>query len=237
MKRISLFITLSFSFLLLTALIFSCTQDEIQLERSSEEFIENRSQTSCGPEGQCQNSINKSWNFNYLGCDIRVYMTVTECIDASGTLVVYFEESQQIVDILNGSCTVDLTFIEGAYLAAVENQMQSYKLQMPNCGSQNDPLVSSKQIKINCRKYCYIPVFALGGNPSYEWLDCSNQQSCCIVTTEWCVDGEGNTVGTIVSENQVGTCDGSQESCPFSNSISPYSPGNSDPECVVDRCN
>lgn len=237
MKRISLFITLSFSFLLLSALVISCTQDEVQLEQISEEVIETRSQASCVPEGICQNSQSYSWNFNYLGCDIKVYMKVTECTDGLGNITVYFEETLEIVDILSGSCSVTPSFIEGAYLAAVEIHMEgNYTNSMPDCRSESEPTVSSKQIKINCRKYCYIPVFSAGEYPSYEWLDCANQESCCIVTTEWCLDGEGNAVGTIVSEDTVGDCEGDEESCPFSNVISPYSPGNSNPDCIEDRC-
>lgn len=189
------------------------------------------------PEGVCQSTQNYSWNFNYLGCDIKVFMKVTECTDASGNITVYFEETQEIVNILGGSCSVTPPFIEGAYLIAVDTHMQgNYVNNMPDCSSEIDPTVSSKQIKINCRKYCYIPVFSVGDNPSYEWLDCANQESCCIVTTEWCLDGEGNAVGTVVSEDTVGDCEGDEESCPFPYAISPYSPGNSNPDCIADRC-
>lgn len=217
-------------------IFLSCTEDVTLPEQAFATDIEQRTQVSCDPQGVCDPPQQRSWNFNYQGCGIRVYMTVTECPQLDGSLIVYFEEQQQIVDILNGSCQVDINFIEGAYREAVSRHMQNFIMRMPDCNSQDDPVVSSKFIKTNCQKYCYIPVFAVGGSPSYEWLDCSSQESCCIETTDWCVDGEGNKVGTLISEDQVGDCEGEEETCPFANVLSPFESGNSSPNCIADRC-
>lgn len=201
-----------------------------------ESKFENRSELPCGPNGECDDPENRSWNFNYLGCDIIVYMTVTRCLDNQNNLIVYFEEQDQIVDILSGSCTVDDSFIEGAYREAIRRFMPNVESQMPLCDSGGDPTVTSKQIKLNCRKYCYIPVFTIGEDPGYEWLNCSEEESCCIVTTEWCINSQEEIEGTVISEDQEGDCDGEEETCPYSQHTSPYAPSSSSPECIADRC-
>ncbi len=160
------------------------------------------SHLTCGPEGVCEEPITNIRQFNYQGCAVEVSFDVTMC--DNGT-VIYFEETEEIVDILFGSCTVDESFIEGVYNQAIEDYMQSQIDRAPNCGS-NSTLLTSKQINVECQKYCIGP--SPVGVTSYYWTPCAEVQSCCIVTREWCLDGEGNVVSGPPSNEQIGECEG-----------------------------
>lgn len=165
--------------------------------------VQTRGDTSCGPEGDnCGATTTWSLNFTFMGCSIKVYYRTINCDN-----IVYFEEEAEIVDILSGSCTVDIAFIEGAYDEAIRMHMQTEIANAPECGGVRD-LLLSKQIKTECQKYCIGP--GPVGETNYYWTPCANVQSCCIETKYWC-EVEGEVVvdtSKPITQNQVGQCEG-----------------------------
>jgi hypothetical protein len=195
-------------YLFFTAFFFisisSCVKDTPPLLESSDILteVQTRGGVSCGPQGNCGPTVPQTLSFSFMGCWIKVYYKTTTCDN-----VVYFEEESEIVDILSGTCTVDIAFIEGAYAEAIRMHMQNLISQAPSCGGQGD-LLLSKQIKTECQRYCIGP--SPVGQTNYYWTTCANVQSCCIETTHWC-EVEGEVIidaSKPITQNQVGQCEG-----------------------------
>jgi len=213
----------------------SCVKEANQIPEQAQltENIENRGGPDCGPEGDCEPSVvEQVINVPVFGCSVTVIMRVTKCVDSyTGDITVYFEEEEEAIDI-NGDCDgVSLEFIEAAYTEAIFRYVQSqYRDQAPFCSSGGFVL-SSKQIKTECQKYCIGP--SLPGTTNYYWSACANVQSCCIVTQKWCRDGEGNMIQDGPPSNeQVGECEGFFEGTCFQQPM----PINYNP-CNTARCN
>lgn len=191
-----------------------------------------RDNEPCGPQGLCDpTAFNQVISVNVGGCTVEVTVSITTCYDPSaGMTTVYFEDENEAISI-TGSCPgVDIAFIEASYAEAIFRYLEAhYEANAPTCSSGGS-ILQSKQIKMQCQKYCIGP--GPVGETNYYWTPCATVQSCCIETQKWCVDGEGNLVkdGPSSSEDE-GECSGFFEGTCFQQP----SPINYNP-CKADRC-